>query len=179
MYLNSRAAPPVARLRADEEGAFAGAGALTLPLRLEGTHTFILVGQESLASTTVDVQVQPFTPQVEPSAYSGLPGTTVTFYGTGFARGEVVRVYAGGEGTGPRLVACGRADGEGRLRGDAPYTLEPALGEGRVTFLLEGASSGGVATTSMEVGAPRQAVAVPAPALPAWCGGAPAGGDNP
>ena len=152
VHLNNPAAPPVAVFETDKTGAFEGAGAFLIPFDLQGKNTFILRGEQSQAAATVSFDVLPYTPYAEPSTYGGRPGTTVTFYGSGFARNEVVRVFAGAtRDSAGKEVACFKADDQGNVRGGGSYTVPSNVRAGTLDFRLVGDKSRGVATASIEV----------------------------
>ncbi len=152
VHLNSPTAPPVAVFETDDEGSFADAGAFLIPFNLQGKNTFILLGEKSQAAATVSFDVLPYAPYAEPSTYGGRPGTTITFYGSGFAREEIVRVYAGATRDNPgREVACFKADNQGNVRGGGSYTVPANAQRGTLNFRLVGDKSRGVATAAIEV----------------------------
>ena len=152
VHLNSPSAPPLAVFEADDKGAFAGAGAFLIPFNLSGKNTFILVGEQSQAAATVSFDVLPYAPYAEPSTYGGRPGTTITFYGSGFARDEVVRVFAGATRDNPgQEVACFKTDNQGNVRGEGSYTVPGGVQKGTMSFRLVGDKSRGVATAAIQV----------------------------
>src|SRR5260370_8715730 len=93
VFLNSEMGQPLTIIRTTQHGTFAGAGGFVVPFGFKGRQTLIFVGEESGASVAIKMTVLPYTPQAQTSAYGGLPGTTVSFYASGFARDEVVHVY--------------------------------------------------------------------------------------
>lgn len=172
IHLNSVQSPPVAVVNADGQGSFKNAAPFTIPFELKGKNTFIAIGEQSQAPSTVSIDVLPYTPLAETSTYGGRPGTTVTFYGTGWARDEVIHVYAGrtpqsqGE-----MVSCFLSDAHGNFGAAGSYTLSPNLQPGQLLFTLIGNKSQVPASAKMQVMAPDTNMTVaPAPtATPFHC----------
>lgn len=172
LHLNSVQSPPIAVVSANGQGAFQNQAPFTIPFALKGKNTFIAIGEQSQAPATVSIDVLPYTPLAEASTYGGRPGTTVTFYGTGWAREEVVHVYAGQTQNGPgQMVSCFLSDANGNFGAAGSYTLEPSLQPGQLTFTLIGSKSQVPATAKLQVMAPDSGVplASHAPAKPFSC----------
>jgi hypothetical protein len=152
LHLNSVQSPPIAVVQADGQGAFTNGAAFTIPFELKGKNTFIAIGEQSQAPATVSIDVLPYTPLAETSTYGGRPGTTITFYGTGFARDEVVDVYAGGttqsRGT---EVSCFLTNDQGNFGAAGSYTIEPNTQPGNLTFTLIGNESQAPAVVKMQI----------------------------
>src|SRR5712692_9027754 len=89
VFLNSEMGQPLTIIRTTQHGTFAGAGGFVVPFGFKGRQTLIFVGEESGASVAIKMTVLPYTPQAQTSTYGCLPGTTVSFYASGFARDEV------------------------------------------------------------------------------------------
>src|SRR5438067_7081957 len=124
VYLNSPDTPPLTVIDADANGAFKDTGNFLIPFGLKGKQLMIFVGEQSRAPTTASFDLLPYTPNVQPSTYGGRPGTAVTFYGFGFARSEVVRVYVGRTNDDPgRLVSCFRTDDQGNAGSGGSYVI--------------------------------------------------------
>lgn len=165
LHLNSVQSPPIAVVSADGTGSFKNAAAFTIPFELKGKNTFIAIGEQSQAPSTVSIDILPYTPLAETSTYGGRPGTTVTFYGTGWARDEVVHVFAA---TNPQsqgnLVSCFLSDPNGNFGATGSYTVEPNLQAGQLVFTLIGNKSQVPATAKMQVMAPDSNIPLaPAP----------------
>jgi hypothetical protein len=127
-----------------------------VPFGLAGVHTFILHGVDSHVTTTVDVLVEPFFANARPSTYAAGPGTTLTFYGGGFAPHEIVRVYLGrtGQSAGTEVAAL-RTTATGHLIASSGSFALPATLQGpTLTFGLVGDISGAVALTTVHYLAP-------------------------
>jgi hypothetical protein len=161
VYVNSANGQPVAVIQAAQNGSFSNAGGFVIPFALQGRQTLIFVGEQSRASVAVGWTVLPYMPNAQTSTYGGLPGTTISFYTTGFARSEVVHVYVGytqnSQGT---MVSCFRTDNKGNAVAAGSYII-PGDAQGKLSFKLIGAKSNGVATTTMSVSAPPSPVQVP------------------
>jgi hypothetical protein len=86
----------IASVNADSKGDLTNAGSITIPSNEAGTNqTFTLTGEQSNGSGTVSVQIGSYNPQASPSSYYAMPGSMLTFDGTGYAPDEVVTVFSG------------------------------------------------------------------------------------
>ncbi len=143
--------PVLAVAQTNARGGLAGLGPYRLPYGLSGVHAFILRGVDSRVVTTVTLTVMPFWASVQPSTYAAGPGTTLTFYGKGFAPDEIVRVFLGRTATRPGTeVAALRTTPTGRLIGSSgSYTLPGNIRGSTVAFALIGDISGAQAWTSV------------------------------
>jgi hypothetical protein len=151
VHLNDPTTSPLAVLQADANGEFENAGSFRIPFSLRGRNVLIFVGQQSQAAVTVGFDVLPYTPTAEPSTYGGRPGTTITFYGSGFARDEIVRIYVGRNGQRGKEVACAKTDDQGIIRAGGSYTIPGNVQAGQMDFFLVGDKSQGEAVASVEV----------------------------
>lgn len=132
----------VASFAADGAGAFAGAGATTLPF---GTSPVLyrLVGAESGAGADAPVTLAPFYVTITPSLWYVNPGTSISLTGAGFAANEPVRISFGGATT------TATADGDGNLT--VPSLTVPAAPGTTVPLTATGALSGGTETIFITV----------------------------
>src|SRR5260370_27037678 len=96
VYMNSDAGQPIAVIQTTQHGTFSNAPGFVIPFALKGRQTLIFLEEESRATVSVRWMVEPYMPNAQASTYGGLPGTTISFYASGFARQEVVHVYVGG-----------------------------------------------------------------------------------
>ena len=161
VYLNNTMGQPMAVLQTTQTGRFANAAGFYIPFSLKGRQTLIFLGEESRATTTVSWTVQPYMPNAQASTYGGLPGTTISFYASGFARQEVVHVYVGHtQGNAANMVSCFRTDDKGNAVAAGSYVI-PGDAQGKLAFTLVGAKSGGTATATMSIMAPPAPVQVP------------------
>jgi hypothetical protein len=168
VYMNSDAGQPIAVVQTTQHGTFSNAPGFVIPFALKGRQTLIFLGEESRATVSVRWTVQPYMPNAQASTYGGLPGTTISFYASGFARQEVVHVYVGGgSGGGGALVSCFNTDGRGNAAAAGSYVI-PGNAQGKVTFALIGSKSGGKATATLTVSAAPSPVQVP-PQPPFTC----------
>ncbi len=165
IHLNSVQSAPVAIATADGQGIFKSGALFTIPFALRGKNTFIAIGEQSQAPATVSIDVLPYTPLAETSTYGGRPGTTVTFYGTGFARSELVHVYVGktAQSAGDE-VSCFLADSQGNFGAAGGYTIQPGTQPGQLVFTLQGEESQAPALAKMQVMAPATNEPSPPPA---------------
>lgn len=154
---------PATTFKADQYGNFWGVGPLVVPASAGGGRLEVrLAGQLSGAEVTQTFAVVGVKPWAELSAYSGMPGTAVSFGGGGFAAKERVSVHLG-NGNGP-VVATGTTDEQGTVVRSTTTTV-PADAASRtqtkVTFVLVGEESQGEASAVFTV---------IAPVVPSWAG---------
>jgi hypothetical protein len=148
VYLNSRTSQPVTQVRADSNGRFTVKNAFELP-ELKGQNHIIFVGQQSNADITVDFIAMAFGPALELTSYAGRPGSHVAFVGTGWARNDVLHVYAG-EAAALQEIGAFRADATGAFRdagevrlpvrsaaGGLPLTVRGDISQAEVTLWFQ------------------------------------------
>ena len=164
-YVNKPVGQPLATIPADSKGTFTNAAGFIVPFTLKGKQVLVFLGSQSRASFTISFTVAPYAPSVQPSTYGGSPGTTFSFYATGFARNEIVHVYAGNPG---QMVSCFSTDGKGNAGAAGSYTIPGNAQVGKMVFRLEGSKSGAVTTATVQVSAPITPVQVP-PSPPFTC----------
>jgi hypothetical protein len=157
-YLNAAGGQPAL------EAAASGTGAMALrfmvPFGLKGAQTLIAVGDESRAEVDSGFTVLPYMPTAQASTYGAMPGTSISFYGSGFAANEVVYVYVGrGKGSNGTLVSAFRVSSKGSAAGQGDYVIPN--GGGSLAFTMVGQESGGTAVAKVTVTAPPQPVTVP------------------
>ena len=141
---------------------FGQAGGFAIPFALKGRQTLVFQGEESGASVAVSWSVLPYTPNAQTSTYGGLPGTTVTFYASGFARNEVVHVYVGRtQNSAGSMVSCFKTNDKGNAGSGGSYVIPGNVQVGKLVFTLTGSKSDGTATATMQVSAPPNQVQVP------------------
>jgi hypothetical protein len=168
VFINSTNTPPIAVIQTDENGAFKNASGFVVPFALTGKQTLIFMGEQSRAPNAVNFTVLPYTPIITPSTYGGFPGTTITFFATGFAKNEVVYVYAGHTKSAKgNMVSCFQSDGKGNAAGVGSYLI-PGNAQGQLGFALVGAKSGGVGVATVNVSAPPFPIQTP-PEKPFTC----------
>jgi hypothetical protein len=161
VFLNSTSGQPVAIIQTAQNGTFSHGGAFVVPFALKGRQTLIFLGEQSGTSVAVNWMVEPYMPNAQASTYGGLPGTTVSFYATGFARNEVVHVYVGRtQNSTGSMVSCFSTDQKGNAAAAGSYVV-PGNAQGKLVFTLTGSKSGGTATATMSVTAAPSAVQVP------------------
>ncbi|MCL5958874.1 MAG: SH3 domain-containing protein, partial [Chloroflexi bacterium] len=170
IYLNDLNSPPVAIVEADQSGSFKNEGGFLIPYDLKGKNTIIAMGEQSMAPTTVSFDVLPYSPNAEASTYGGKPGTIVSFYGAGFGRNEIVRVYVGmSEQSAGKEVTCGKSDDEGNLLAAGSYRIPGDVEAGQLDFTLVGDKTQVPAKASMEVMAAGGPVTIPPDDKPYVC----------
>src|SRR6185312_2475943 len=162
VYLNNTAGQPAAVIQTNQSGRFTNANGFMIPFSLRGRQTLIFLGEESRASVAVSWSVLPYMPNAQASTYGGLPGTTVSFYASGFASQEVVHVYVGHtQNNAGNMVSCFRTDNRGNAVAAGSYVV-PGDAQGKLVFTLVGAKSSGTTTATMSISAPPSPVQVPA-----------------
>ena len=161
VYLNTTMGQPMAVIQTTQNGRFTNATGFYSPFTLTGRQPLIFLGEESRASVAISWTVLPYMPNAQASTYGGLPGTTVSFYATGFARQEVVHVYVGHtQNNAGNMVSCFRTDDKGNAVAAGSYVV-PGDAQGRLVFTLIGAKSNGTALATMSITAPPSPVQVP------------------
>jgi hypothetical protein len=152
IHVNSVASAPVGIALTDATGSFKNSGLFTIPFALHGKTNIIALGEQSQAPTTLSIDVLPYTPSADTSTYGGRAGTTITFYGNGFARGEVVHVFVGRsvQRAGAE-VSCFAADPQGGFSAAGSYELDSGTPAGTLVFTLIGDRSKVAAAAKMQV----------------------------
>lgn len=150
VHVNSAGGTPVAALPTDQGGGFSDAG-FVVPYELTGKQALVFIGEQSRAAANAGFSVLPYQPQARASTYGGSPGTSVTFYATGFAPNEAVHVFVGqGTGGGGELVSAFRVDGSGKAKAGGSYLI-PGNAGNQLTFSLVGARSKATASATVKV----------------------------
>ena len=168
VFLNSTNGQPLGVINTDAVGSFKNAPGFIVPFNVTGKQTLIFMGEQSRAPNAVSFTILPYAPIVQASTYGGLPGTTVTFYGAGFARNEVVHVYVGHtKGAAGNLVSCFQVNDKGAAASAGSYLI-PGNAQGALGFTLVGMKSKGVGVASVNVSAPPAPVTTP-PQAPFTC----------
>lgn len=128
---------------ADKTGSFAGAGPFTAPFTGTSLH-IVATGALSGVSASTDVTLGTLFPSVSPSSWWVMPGTPISFTGSGFAPGETVTISSGTTNVGSAI-----ADSSGNFT-SATSTI--AFGSsGNKTYKFVGANSGATASVSITV----------------------------
>jgi hypothetical protein len=174
LYLNAASGTPALTATASSGGGLSLT--FVVPFGLKGNQTLIAIGEESRAAVNSGLDILPYSPSAQASTYGALPGTTISFYATGFAANEVVEVYLGrGQGNSGQLVSAFRVDGHGDAAAAGRYVIPNGTGPA-LYFTLVGQESGGSATAKVSVTTPSQPVTVPSQSpytLPPSLGGTP------
>lgn len=137
----------LASFSADQNGNFAGAGAITAAFAWAGTNpVFTLAGGTSHASTSVSVAVGQLYPALTPSNYYVLPGYPLAASGSGFAPGETVTFTVNGTSS----PATAIADGGGNFGAAGPFRA--GFGASSLNLSAQGSVSHAVASISVMVG---------------------------
>lgn len=168
IYLNSTNGMPAMTTTANSAGGFKVG--FIIPFGLRGKQSLTAVGNQSRAATTSGFDVLPYLPSAQASTYGAMPGTTVSFYATGFAANEVVLVYAAHN----QLVTAFRVDSKGAAAAAGSYIVPNS--PGYLHFMLVGQKSGGVAGVKFAVTGSAQGATVPTQppyVLPPSLGGKP------
>ena len=177
IYLNSASGMPALTATANTYGGFSVS--FMVPFGLKGRQSLTAIGNQSRASTSSGFTVEPYLPSVQASTYGALPGTTLSFYASGFAANEVVLVYLGaGKGETGKLVTAFRVNSEGAAAAAGDYIVPSGL-QGYLYFTLVGQKSGGTGVAKVGVTAPPGGAQITVPpqppyVLPPSLGGKPA-----
>jgi len=173
VYLNANRGVPALTPTASGQGSFSVS--FVVPFGLKGKQQLTAIGDESRATATTGFTVEPYMPSAQASTYGALPGTTVSFYGKGFAANEVVLVYANTV-HGRQLVTAFRVNQQGSAAGAGSYVIPSGVGP-QLIFTLIGQKSGGTANVKFAVQNPGGAAPSVAPqppyVLPPSLGGKP------
>jgi hypothetical protein len=155
VYLDKPSGQPIATVQTDAKGAFANAPGFNVPFTLKGKQTLYFLGSLSRAQTTVAFTVAPYAPMAKPSTYACSPGTSVSFYVSGFARNETVNVAIGGTHDAQgKIVSTFTTDAAGAAKAVGSYNIPPDTQPGKLYITLTGAKSGAVATVVIQISAP-------------------------
>ena len=164
IYFNASGGTPALTVQANSDGSFSTS--FVVPFGLTGRQTLTAIGEESRAAVTTGFDVLPYSPVAQVSTYGAMPGTTVSFYASGFAANEVVEVYLGrGQGNSGQLVSAFRVDGHGNAAAAGKYVIPNGTGPA-LYFTMVGQESGGTASAKVSVTTPPYT-------LPASLGGTP------
>ena len=159
IYLNASSGTPALITQATSSGRFIVS--YVVPFGLKGSQTLTAIGEQSRASVSSGFDVLPYSPVVQASTYGALPGTSLSFYASGFAANEVVLVYLGRSGgAGGQLVTAFRVNGQGSAAAAGSYVIPGNTGHA-LYFTLVGQESGGSGTAKVSVTTPDQPVTVP------------------
>lgn len=162
VYLNNPNSQPIVTIQTEKDGSFPPGGGFVVPFSLRGQQTLIFIGEQSKAPSTASFDILPYTPNVQPSTYGGRPGTTVAFYGYGFARNEIVYVYIDrNQQSQGKMVACFGTDNQGNAGAGGQYTIPGNAQPGQLQFTFLGNKSSATTTTALEVMASDVPVQVP------------------
>jgi hypothetical protein len=149
IYLNRADGMPALTTTANQYGSFSVS--FMIPYGLKGRQSLTAIGNQSRAATTSGFTVEPYLPSVQASTYGALPGTTLSFYATGFAANEVVLVYLGAvKGQTGKLVTAFRVNAEGAADAAGDYIV-PSGVQGALYFTLVGQKSGGTGVAKVDV----------------------------
>ena len=174
VYLNAASGTPALTATASSNGGLSVS--FVVPFGLKGSQTFTALGEESRAAVNSGFDVLPYSPVAQASTYGAMPGTTISFYASGYAANEVVLVYLGrGQGNSGQLVSAFRVNSHGSAAAAGNYVIPNGTGPA-LYFTMVGQESGGSATAKISVTTPSQPVNLPSqPAyvLPPSLGGKP------
>jgi hypothetical protein len=149
IYLNRADGVPALTTTANTYGSFSIS--FMVPFGLKGRQSLTAIGDQSRAATTSGFTVEPYLPSVQASTYGALPGTTLSFYATGFAANEVVLVYLGAtKGQMGKLVTAFRVNANGAADAAGDYIV-PSGVQGALYFTLVGQKSGGTGVAKVDV----------------------------
>jgi hypothetical protein len=149
IYLNRADGVPALTTTASQYGSFSVS--FMIPFGLKGRQSLTAIGNQSRAATTSGFTVEPYLPSVQASTYGALPGTTLSFYATGFAANEVVLVYLGAtKGQQGKLVTAFRVNAKGAADAAGDYIVPSGI-QGALYFTLVGQKSDGTGVAKVDV----------------------------
>jgi len=173
IFLNSNRGVPALTATASGQGSFSTS--FVVPFGLKGKQQLTTTGNESRATASTGFTILPYMPSAQASTYGAMPGTTVSFYGKGFAANEVVLVYVNTV-HGRQLVTAFRVNQQGSAAGAGSYVIPSGVGP-QLIFSLVGQKSHGTATVKFAVqnagGAAPSVAPQPPYVLPPSLGGKP------
>lgn len=130
---------------ANGAGAFSGIS-LQIPNVSSGLYLVVATGLTSGSQTFGYLYISSLFPQVSPSGWYVVPGSTITFSGSGFAPNEVVTVSRSGSTT-----ATFTANSSGSFSGAGSSVIPLSARNSTATFTLKGGTSGAVFTLPISV----------------------------
>ncbi len=152
VFLGQPSGQAIATVQTNEKGSFVNAPGFLIPFSLKGKQTLYFLGSLSRAQTKTTFTVAPYTPTVQPSTYGGGPGTTISFYASGFARNETVQIAVGADKNNPgHQVGTFTTDGQGKARAVGSYPIPPDAQPGKLSFTFRGMKSDAVTTATITV----------------------------
>lgn len=162
VYINASSGTPLMTANADAQGNLGGVG-FEVPYGLRGPQSLVMVGELSRASVSSGFEILPYTPSAQPSTYGGSPGTSFSFYATGFGPEEVVEVFLGrGQGNPGELVTAFRVDERGDANAAGSYMVRGHQ-QGKLTFTLIGRQSRSRTAATFSATAASGPVDIPEP----------------
>jgi large repetitive protein len=132
---------------ANGSGSFSGA-TLAIPNVPSGLYYIIAVGQTSGMVAFNSVWVNSFFPNASPSGWYVMPGSTITWSGTGFVPNESVTIKDSTNTT----IATFSANASGGFSGVGSTVIPFSAANSTVTYTLQGAQSGANTTYILAVG---------------------------
>jgi hypothetical protein len=132
-------------VNADSKGDLTNAGNIAVPSSEAGTtQIFTLTGEQSNGSSSVSVQIGSYNPQASPSGYYVMPGSVITFDGTGYAPDEVVTVFSGlntvgtfnTDSNGDFLNSGSVSVGYNQANSSANYELQGNVSKQAINFII-------------------------------------------
>jgi hypothetical protein len=155
VYLDKPGGQPIATVQTDAKGSFTNAPGFNVPFTLKGKQTLYFIGSLSRAQTKVTFTVAPYAPVAKPSTYACSPGTSVSFYVSGFARNEPVNIAVGGTHDAQgKVVGTFTTDDKGAARAVGSYAIPQGTPPGKLYITLTGMKSGAVAPVVIQISAP-------------------------
>jgi hypothetical protein len=147
--INLALAGSIGSATADESGAFMNAS-ITIPNVVSNVYLLTATGAVSGAQAVNYFFVNSFYASVAPASYYLLPGSILSFNGSGFAAHETVTVYQTGSSV---ALSTLTTDASGSFSNAGGFAIPTNFAGKTVSFTLTGATSKASAQTSMTVGA--------------------------
>jgi hypothetical protein len=141
----------LATTTADATGVVMSTPVVTVPTSAAGTNqNYSLVGESSKGVAAISIQIGNFNPQVSPSSYYALPGSQLTFTGSGYAPSEVINVNS--TATIPVTLAVINADNTGSFTNAGAVTIAYDKAGGTAAYTIVGTASNVSTPISLGVG---------------------------
>lgn len=139
----------IASWNADQSGSFAAAGASDVSFSLRNSvETFTLHSDQTDMAIPITIAVSDLYPSVNPSVWYALPGSSVSFTGSGFGASEGIDMYLGATSTSALMHAQADVSGGFSIAALAlPYGMPVAQ------YRFVGSSSGASATVPITLAA--------------------------
>jgi len=140
---------PVATFNVSGAGDFTNSGSVLIPYNFaNSSRTYALAGQLSGARIQLPITVGQLYPSANPSAYYVMPGSFISFSGSGFGHSEAVDVLYGSN-----ILSTINTDATGAFSGAGLFQVPFSSAGSSLNLILTGRDSGAQALVNITVGA--------------------------